>query len=264
MQKIENIIDELHLKDLQNEKHPSYFDVNEGYNMFIIRLPVFQKELLFESYGFIFTKNASYFYNIEIQEFHKFNNRFREPYEFIDEHINNFMKNFGKYQNTISDMEELLYSDHDRKDFMSDWFALKRDLTRVESVLEKALYAMNDFMEHYELNSVNEGFLVNNYADLHEHLERSKHSSTLQLSKLDYIYNFYNTRTNERMNRLIYILTIISAIFLPLNLLVGFFGMNTTGLPFTAEANGTQNVIMTMSIVFIISSIVVLFWKKKV
>lgn len=263
MQKIENIIDELHLKDLQNERHPSYFDVNEGYNMFIVRLPIFKEELQFQSFGFIFTKHVSYSYNIEKQEFHKFSNRFREPYDFINEYINDFMKNFGKYQNTIADMEELLYSDHDRKDFMSTWFGLKRDLTRVESVLEKALYAMTDFIEHYETDNSSEGFLVNNYADLHEHLERSKNSSTLQLSKLDYIYNFYNTRTNERMNRLIYILTIISAIFLPLNLLVGFFGMNTTGLPFTSETNGTYNVIMTMSVVFILSSIIVVFWKKK-
>jgi magnesium transporter len=263
MQNIEKLIDKLHLKDLQNERHPSYFDVNEGYNMFIIRLPVFKDKLEFQSFGFIFTKHVSYFYNREQQEFQKFENRFTDPYQFIDAHINEFMKHFTIYQNTIADMEELLYSDHDRKDFMSTWFGFKRDITRVESVLEKALYAMTDFLEHYEENSVSEGFLVNNYTDLHEHLERSKHSSTLQLSKLDYIYNFYNTRTNERMNRLIYILTIISAIFLPLNLLVGFFGMNTTGLPFTAEANGTYNVIMTMSIVFILSSIVVVFWKKK-
>ncbi|MBU1217068.1 magnesium transporter [bacterium] len=263
MQNVENILDELHLKDLQNDKHPSYFDINDGYNMFIIRLPIFEDKLRFQSFGFIFTKHTSYFYNIEEKTFQKFNNRFREPYEFINSHINDFMKNFIKYQETIQEMEELLYSDHDTKDFMSTWFGLKRDITRVESVLEKALYAMTDFIEHYEIDATNEGFLVNNYADLHEHLERSKHSSTLQLSKLDYIYNFYNTRTNERMNRLIYILTIISAVFLPLNLLVGFFGMNTTDLPFTAEANGTKNVIMTMTVVFIISSIVVLFWKKK-
>jgi magnesium transporter len=263
MQNIEKLLDELHLKDLQNDKHPSYFDVNEGYNMFIIRLPVFTNELQFQSFGFIFTKHVSYFYNREQKEFQKFESRFKDPYEFIDTRINDFMKHFTTYQNTIADMEELLYSDHDRKDFMSIWFGLKRDLTRVESVLEKALYSMSDFIEHYEENSVSEGFLVNNYADLHEHLERSKHSSTLQLSKLDYIYNFYNTRTNERMNRLIYILTIISAIFLPLNLLVGFFGMNTSGLPFTELPNGTQNVIVTMSVVFVLSSIIVVFWKKK-
>lgn len=68
-----------------------------------------------------------------------------------------------------------------------------------------------------------EGFPVNHYLDLHEHCERLYRSVALQLAKLDYLYNFYNTRTNEKMNRLIFFLTIISAIFLPLNLFVGFF-----------------------------------------
>jgi magnesium transporter len=264
MQNIEKLIDELHLKDLQNERHPSYFDINEDYNMLILRLPICNAKLQFQSFGFVFTSQESYYYDTQKKEFHKFQTRFREPYEFINSHLDDFMKSFVRYQNNIQDMEELLYSDKDRKNFMSAWFELKRDITRVESILEKALYTMSDFMDFYEAIHPDEGFLVNNYADLHEHLERSKHSSTLQLSKLDYIYNFYNTRTNERMNRLIYILTIISAIFLPLNLLVGFFGMNTSGLPFSEATNATQNVMMIMSAVFILSSIVVIFWKKKV
>jgi magnesium transporter len=264
MKEILDILDELHLKDLKNARHPSYFDVNEGYNMLILRLPICEKELEFYSFGFVFTKHASYYYNISKDVFEKFDTKFQEPYLFINTHIDSFMKMFSSYQNQVQEMEEILYSERDKKDFMSTWFALKRDITRVESVLEKALYTMNDFIEHYEVLHPDEGFLVNNYADLHEHLERSKHSSTLQLSKLDYIYNFYNTRTNERMNRLIYILTIISAIFLPLNLMVGFFGMNTTGLPFSSGSNGTSNVMMSMFALFIVSSIFVLFWKKRV
>ena len=48
------------------------------------------------------------------------------------------------------------------------------------------------------------------------------------------------------MNRLIYLLTIISAIFLPLNLLVGFFGMNTSDLPFAQGDGGTYKAIALM------------------
>lgn len=264
MQDVLSILDDLHLKDLQNERHPSYFDINEGYNMLILRLPVYAKKLRFRSFGFVFTPSATYYYNTSKQEFEIYQSKFKESYLFINTYIDAFMKQFSTYQNQIQDMEELLYSDRDRKNFMSTWFGLKRDITRVESVLEKALDAMDDFMEHYELKHPDANFLVNNYADLHEHLERSKHSSNLQLSKLDYIYNFYNTRTNERMNRLIYILTMISVIFLPLNLVVGFFGINTSGLPFTSGENGTAYVALSMLGLFILSFILILFWKKKV
>jgi magnesium transporter len=40
-----------------------------------------------------------------------------------------------------------------------------------------------------------------------------------------------------------YLLTVISAIFLPLTLVTGIFGMNTGGLPFTDDPNGTLKVL---------------------
>jgi len=78
-------------------------------------------------------------------------------------------------------------------------------------------------------------------------------SATLQLSKLDYLHSFYNAKSNEKMNRILYILTIISAVFLPLNLVVGFFGMNTSGLPFTQVPLGTFYAVSIMISLFIIT-----------
>ncbi|OYZ64605.1 MAG: hypothetical protein B7Y17_03670 [Sulfuricurvum sp. 24-42-5] len=48
------------------------------------------------------------------------------------------------------------------------------------------------------------------------------------------------------MNRSIYILTIVSIVFLPLNLVVGFFGMNTGGLPFQDSTMGTTYAFISM------------------
>jgi len=59
------------------------------------------------------------------------------------------------------------------------------------------------------------------------------------VEKLDYLYEFYKTKQDEKMNHIMFILTIISAIFLPLTLVTGFFGMNTGGLPFVTDPNGT-------------------------
>ncbi|PLY09306.1 MAG: hypothetical protein C0626_09950 [Arcobacter sp.] len=65
------------------------------------------------------------------------------------------------------------------------------------------------------------------------------------------------------MNRTVYILTLLSGIFLPLNLIVGFFGMNTTSLPFTQGDGGTLLVINTLFISAIISTLLVYFIKKR-
>ena len=51
------------------------------------------------------------------------------------------------------------------------------------------------------------------------------------------------------MNKVMFVLTILSAIFMPLTLVTGFFGMNTGGLPFVGDAFGTWKV-EGLSIIF--------------
>jgi len=60
MQTIEPLIDILHLEDLRNRLHPSIFDDNGTYNIFILCLS-------------IIAENMSYLYNIKKQEFEELN-----------------------------------------------------------------------------------------------------------------------------------------------------------------------------------------------
>jgi hypothetical protein len=54
------------------------------------------------------------------------------------------------------------------------------------------------------------------------------------------------------LNKNIYILTLISGVFLPLNLIVGFFGMNTESLLFKDDPKGTLYVIyILIAIIFL-------------
>lgn len=261
MEHIEKKLDHLHLEDLRNRLHPSIFDENDAYDMLIVRLPIIKEELESISLGFIFTLDKSYQYNVINNNLEELDNRFESPYRTIDSLLDRLLKSFTKYQEQISDMEESLYTDNIKASFMTQWLGLKRDILRIERIMLRTSDVMNNMIGFYD--SV-EGFPINHYVDIHEHCERVLRSASLQLSKLDYLYNFYNTRTNEKMNRLIFILTIISAIFLPLNLVVGFFGMNTSGLPFTQGNNGTLSVIVTLGLLTIVTSLTVILWRRKV
>ena len=261
MRNIEELIDKLHLEDLQNESHPSIFDENEEYSMLIIRLPVITDALQVQSIGFVLTAQNSYAYNKDKKIFEELTGAFEGPYAIIDKFTDRVLKSFITYQDEIADMEELLYKDNFRNDFMKNWLALKVDILRIERILLRAEITLKSFIDSF---SENPEFPINKYIDIHEHIERTMRSATLQLSKLDYLYNFYNAKSNDKMNRMIYFLTIISAIFLPLNLLVGFFGMNTSGLPFTQGSAGTYYVISVMLLLFGAVSIVTMNWRKKV
>lgn len=261
MQNIEQLIDTLHLEDVRNEQHPSIFDENETYDMLIIRIPVISNELSARSLGFIITKESSFIYHKEKERFEELSGRFEGPYKVLDKLTDKVLKSFVKYQDAIADMEEMLYADRYKTDFMNIWLELKLEILRIERILLRAERTIDSFIDYHQESP---DFPTNNYVDIHEHIERTMRSATLQLSKLDYLYSFYNAKSNDKMNRMIYILTIISAIFLPLNLVVGFFGMNTSGLPFTGGSVGTYYAVSLMLFLAVVTSVVVQRWRKKV
>jgi len=260
MQQVEQLVDKFHLEDLQNDLHPSIFDENDDYDMLIVRLPVIAEKLEAISLGFIITKDGSYLFNPAKRRLEALESRFEGPHNKIDILLDHLLKSFHAYQDQISDMEETLYDDKVKTNFMTQWLTLKRDILRIERIMHRTSSVMQDMINYYETDG---SFPMNHYIDIHEHCERILRSATLQLSKLDYLYNFYNTRTNDKMNRLIFLLTIISAVFLPLNLIVGFFGMNTSGLPFTKGADGTLNVVVGLVLLIVITSLAVLLWRRK-
>jgi len=261
MQNIENILDTLHLEDLNNEAHPSIFDDNENYNMFIIRLPIIGENLDSKSFGFILTAQKSYYYDKEKKEFKEFDNEFTSVYKMVDKAVDRVLRSFTKFQDMVSDLEEDLYANNTDKDFLNSWLEIKLQILRVERILARTTNIMDEFIGFYKDN---EEFPINKYIDIHEHLDRIMRSALLQLSKLDYLYSFYNAKSNDKMNKMIYVLTIISAIFLPLNLVVGFFGMNTSGLPLSAGNNGTYYAITIMLTLALSATLIFQIWRKKV
>jgi len=256
---IKESIDKLHLEDLKNEAHPSLFDVNDKYDLLIVRLPLVEDELKFNSVGFIITQDHSFLYNRVDDELKKLDDKFVSTHNILNKIIDKLLKAFEKYRDEIADIEEDLYDNQNISSFMKKWLELKRDILRIERTLMHTADTMDEMIEHYEGR---DDFPINNYMNLHEHLDRTLRSATLQYSKLDYLYSFYTARINDKMNHLIYTLTIISAIFLPLNLIVGFFGINTTGLPFTDGANGTLGVVSIIVFVSLLSIFLINYIRK--
>ncbi|MGP1359396.1 CorA family divalent cation transporter [Campylobacter sp.] len=78
-------------------------------------------------------------------------------------------------------------------------------------------------------------------------------------ARVEDIYTFIQSDKNDKINKNIYLLTLLSALFLPLNFITGFFGMNTQGLPFSGLKDATSAVVLLMSIV-ILFCIIFLFW----
>ena len=70
-------------------------------------------------------------------------------------------------------------------------------------------------------------------------------------------FSVQGRRTNDIMRTL----TVLTAIFLPLNLITGFFGMNFDALPLIHKDSGVW--IAAGFMAFVALGLVVLFWRKR-
>jgi magnesium transporter len=257
---IKGKIDSFHLEDIKNDDHPSVFFEHEDYDLFILRIPQMQGDtIVFLSKAFVITDNKYYHYEKESGMFVDLINM-KGFYKCLDKYIDNTLKIISNHFNEIEIIEDTFYEGKSIKDFNQQWFIFKNNFVRINRVLFKAVEVIADLIENYKKE---DDYLERNFEDIQEHLQRAHRNSGLLLEKLDAIHNFHLTQNNEQMNKTIYILTLLSAIFLPLNLIVGFFGMNTTSLPFTINAGGTYNVILLLSTAGIVAALVTLIFKNK-
>ncbi|MFA7082999.1 MAG: CorA family divalent cation transporter [Arcobacteraceae bacterium] len=251
-------LDEFHLKDIKNPIHPSIFMQEKEYDILIIRLPYEKRTFQNESYAFVMTNESYYLYNKSNHEFKDLVD-IKGFYELLNEKIDIAMNMTYEMYDKIEDIEDELYENKHINGFNHKWFFYKNSLIKINRVIEKAIEAMKSFIKNYKIE---EDFLEINFSDLLEHLERTGRTAAHALEKLDALYNFHASYSNERMNKTIYVLTLLSGIFLPLNFLVGFFGMNTTTLPFTQEEGGTYFVISILASVLFVCLLVIIYLNR--
>jgi len=97
--------------------------------------------------------------------------------------------------------------------------------------------------------------------DVLEHIERVlSHVRRLESSSETAVQMHFSAQSN-RTNEIMRTLTVLTAIFLPLNLVTGFFGMNFEGLPLIHSALGFWLVVLVMLTAGV--GLSVFFWRKR-
>lgn len=167
---------------------------------------------------------------------------------------------FGFEDDTIFKLENAQFKPFSLNDFLSTIRAILEDcknenayferiLERKENILLKGNLIKNFFKKSFILKQkINKN--LKNLSLLDEALNllagTSPHKKALKpiifavgvtlknnkeiITRLNELHLLMSAIKNEKMNQSLYFLSILSAIFLPLNLIVGFFGMNTNDL----------------------------------
>ena len=152
----------------------------------------------------------------------------------------------------------------------NDWSGLldsRMTLHYLDEICEDQRVAIQDWMLSLEswdssttLNPASLEQLKVRSRDIQEHIERVVHhvnrleqstETTIQLH-----FNVQGNRTNEIMRTL----TVLTAIFLPLNLITGFFGMNFEHFDAIHEPSGVELTLVFMSL---LAAVLALLFKRK-
>ena len=97
--------------------------------------------------------------------------------------------------------------------------------------------------------------------DVLEHIERVVHHVRRLEQSVETAVQMHFSVQGSRTNEIMRTLTVLTAIFLPLNLITGFFGMNFDALPLIHQQTGLWIAMGFMTV--IASGLVVLFWRKR-
>ena len=97
--------------------------------------------------------------------------------------------------------------------------------------------------------------------DVLEHIERVVHHVQRLEQSVETAVQMHFSVQGSRTNDIMRTLTVLTAIFLPLNLITGFFGMNFDALPLIHRATGLWWALGTMVVVAL--ALVLVFWRKR-
>jgi len=161
-----------------------------------------------------------------------------------------------------------LINPHARFNNWSDLLNARLTLHYLDEVCEDQRAAIKDWIEALDTWQVNDTSSQENLEmlrvrsrDVLEHIERVVHHvGRLEQSAETAVQMHFNAQSN-RTNEIMRTLTVLTAIFLPLNLITGFFGMNFENFPILHSEEGLFMTELFMLAVAL--GLAWVFWRKR-
>ncbi len=156
----------------------------------------------------------------------------------------------------------------DRRRPFDDWPALldaRIEIRKLQNLCEEQRDALQELRDEYlddiPATQVSDAYLVR-IADVIEHIERVlRHASRLENS-IESAVQLHFSATAHRTNQVMRMLTVITAVFAPLTLVAGLWGMNFEAIPGARHPNGFVLMVATMTVLAVM--LLILLWVRRV
>jgi len=238
-------IHERHIGDAANEAHPSFTDSTDDYELIVFRsLSPEEGEDQFNTRAtafFLFdrllvTVSPMNSRSVQYAQNRMLSGKGRTPVRptgIMHLVLNNMVDRFLSMRESLGSQlntyrEELLDPDNP----FEDWRALLNFQKKVFN-LEMIGDAQSDAITMWKDNTdfeIDDQLSVR-FMDLLNHIRRVSEFAENQQSEIDSLVQLHFSAVAHRTNEIVKVLTLISAIFLPLTLVVGVYGMNFKYMP---------------------------------
>ncbi|TFY97771.1 magnesium transporter CorA family protein [Ramlibacter rhizophilus] len=151
----------------------------------------------------------------------------------------------------------------------TDWKALMRaraELHQLEDLCEEQNDAMQEWLDSAReqppplSTQAERDALVARANDVIEHIQRVVHQVRRMEQGAEAVVQIHFSAQSHRANNIMRTLTALTAIFLPLNLITGIFGMNFESMPLLHQERGFWLAMLAMLALAVVLGLV--FWRK--
>lgn len=178
-------------------------------------------------------------------------------YRFFTLQINDDLKHLEGFEKTINKLEEEVFADCDDLSYTKKIINTRKHLMWIKQYYEQFLNTLND-IEANENNLFDKACLKQ-FKILYAKIERL-YAKTMNL--LDYVSEIrsaYQAQMDISLNKTMKVLTVISAVILPLNLIAAWYGMNFNMPEYSFSYS--YPIIIVLSIIVVI--VCILYFKKQ-
>jgi Mg2+ and Co2+ transporter CorA len=160
----------------------------------------------------------------------------------------------------------------DPRSRFTNWSALmeaRQSLHHLDEICEDQRACVQDWIDALEtlpvpadpMEARERELIMVRSRDVLEHIERVVHHVRRLEQNAETAVQMHFSVQSHRANDIMRVLTVLTAIFLPLNLIAGIFGMNFEFIPLVHKADGFWIAMASMGVIAVL--LVLVFWRKR-
>jgi magnesium transporter len=180
-------------------------------------------------------------------------------HQIIDSIVDDYLPVMDDFDEQINDLEDSIFTLHRPNDqILSEILGLKRSVLRLRRISSKQLEVLFR-MSHGQFQLIS-GPVLPFFRDIYDHLVRVTDLAESYRDLIGGSLEAYLSVVSNRLNEIMKVLTIFSAIMLPLTFIAGVYGMNFENMPELHSRYGYYAVWVIMIVVAF--GMLGLFWRQ--